>query len=119
MITMTDIAAEELKRRTALADGAIGVRLSTRTTGCSGNSYQMEHVFEESPADDKFEHNGAVLYVPKTEWMLLGTEIDFKEDKFESGFVYNNPNAENSCGCGESFMVNEDKKGGVQKFDPK
>lgn len=117
MITITDYAAEELKKRTALAEGAIGIRLSVKATGCSGNSYQMEHVFEESPADDKFEHNGAVLYVPKTAWMLAGTEIDFKEERFESGFVYNNPNAEGACGCGESFMVNEDNRG-VKPFNP-
>lgn len=119
MITMTDYAAEELKKRTAMGEGALGVRLSVKTTGCSGNSYQMEHVFEESDDDDKFEHNGAVLYVPKTAWMLMGTEIDYKEGRFESGFVYNNPNAENACGCGESFMVGDGKKSGVQTFDPK
>jgi iron-sulfur cluster assembly accessory protein len=106
MITMTDYAADEILKRTALGDNAIGVRLSIKETGCSGNSYQMEHVFEEDTADDKFEHKGAILFVPKTQtWMLIGMEMDYKVDKLEEGFVYNNPNAENACGCGESFTI--------------
>jgi iron-sulfur cluster assembly accessory protein len=106
MITMTDYAAKEIIKRTQLGEGAIGVRLSIKETGCSGNSYQMEHVFKEDSGDDKFEHNGAVLFVPKTQtWMLIGMEMDYRVDKLEEGFVYNNPNAENACGCGESFTI--------------
>lgn len=109
MITITDLAAEELKKRTAVDESAIGVRLSVKSTGCSGNRYQMEHVFEESAADDKFEHDGAVLFVPKTQsWMLLGMEVDYRDGRLESGFVFNNPNAENACGCGESFTVKKE-----------
>lgn len=106
MITITDKAAEELKRRTALGEGAIGVRLSVTNTGCSGHAYKMEHAFEQKSDEDKFEHDGAVLFVPKKDiLMLLGTVIDFKEDKFSSAFTYTNPNATGQCGCGESFQV--------------
>lgn len=109
LITMTDLAADELKKRMALDDAAIGVRLSVTNTGCSGHRYKMEHVFETSAADDRFAHNGAVLYVPKSHILfLIGTEIDYRQDGLESTFVFNNPNAESSCGCGESFSV---KKG--------
>lgn len=109
MITITDLAAEELKKRTAMNSDAIGVRLSVTNTGCSGHSYKMEHVFESDEADDKFEHNGAVLYVPKAHTLfVLGTEIDYKEDKLASTFVFNNPNADSMCGCGESFSVKKD-----------
>ena len=109
MITITDKAAEELKKRMAMGEGAIGVRLSITTKGCSGNSYKMEHVFEESADDDKFEHNGAILYVPIAQSLnFFGTEIEFISDKFESRFDIRNPNAESACGCGESFALKKD-----------
>lgn len=110
LLTITDQAAEELKKRTAMNDAAIGVRLSVTNTGCSGHKYKMEHVFEEDPKDDKFEHNGAALYVPKTHTLfLIGMEIDYQQDKLASNFVFNNPNAESMCGCGESFSVKTDR----------
>ena len=106
MITITDEAATELKRRTALGEGAIGVRLSVTNTGCSGHAYKMEHAYEQSDKEDRFEANGAVLFIPKKDMlMLLGTVIDYKEDKFNSAFTYTNPNATGQCGCGESFQV--------------
>lgn len=106
MITITEKAADELKRRTALGQGAIGVRLSVTNTGCSGHAYKMEHAFEQESSEDRFETDGAVLFVPKKDMlMLLGTEIDYVEDKFNSAFTYTNPNARGMCGCGESFQV--------------
>ncbi|PJB69265.1 MAG: iron-sulfur cluster assembly accessory protein [Alphaproteobacteria bacterium CG_4_9_14_3_um_filter_47_13] len=106
LITITDRAAEELKKRTAMNADAIGVRLSVTNTGCSGHKYKMEHVFEESPADDGFEHAGAKLYIPKMSTLfLVGMEIDYKDDNLASTFIFKNPNAESTCGCGESFKV--------------
>ena len=106
LITITDKAAEELKRRTALGESAIGVRLSVTNTGCSGHQYKMEHVFEEVPEDDKTELDGAVLFTPKSQlMMLLGIVVDFEESKLGANFTFNNPNAEDHCGCGESFQI--------------
>lgn len=106
IVTITDRAAEELKKRTAMGEGAIGVRLSVTDKGCSGHKYKMEHVFEESAADDKIEHNGAVLFIPKMHTLfVIGLEIDYSEDDLAATFVFNNPNAESMCGCGESFSV--------------
>lgn len=106
LITMTDQAAAELVKRTALNPDAIGVRLMVTNTGCSGHSYKMEHVTEETDKDDKFTHENAVLFVPKDQLLfLIGTEVDFKEDNLASNFVFNNPNAEDACGCGESFNL--------------
>lgn len=108
LITITDKAAEELKKRTALNTDAIGVRLSVTNTGCSGHRYKMEHVFEENPADDRLEHKGAFLYIPKAHTLfVIGTEIDYREDGLASAFVFNNPNADSTCGCGESFSVKD------------
>lgn len=106
-IKMTDAAIAAIKSKTALKPSAAGLRLTIKSTGCSGNSYQMEHVMaEDLAADDKFEFGGAVLYVPKMHsWMLFGMEIDFEETKMASAFVFNNPNEAGRCGCGESFSV--------------
>ena len=106
-VHITDKAVEQIIAKTALNSAAVGVRLTVKATGCSGNSYQMEHVLEEAlDKDDKFEKNGAVLYIPKIySWMLFGTEIDYEEGDLASGFVFTNPNEAGRCGCGESFTV--------------
>ena len=106
-VKMTDKAVEQIIAKTALNQNAVGLRLTVKSTGCSGNSYQMEHVLEENlEKDDKFEKNGAVLYIPKIHsWMLFGTEIDYEEGKMQSGFIFTNPNEKGRCGCGESFTV--------------
>lgn len=108
MIKITESGAKAIRERTAAKDGAIGLRLNIKTTGCSGNSYEMEYVTEENlTADDKFEQDGAVLYVPKIHsWMLIGMEIGFSSDKMKSVFTFSNPNEAGRCGCGESFTVN-------------
>jgi iron-sulfur cluster assembly protein len=109
MITITDEGAKAIKEKTALNPDAVGLRLKIKATGCSGNSYQMEHVLaEDLKMDDRFEKDGAVLYVPKvSSWMLAGMEVGFEETKMKSGFIFNNPNEAGRCGCGESFTVNK------------
>ena len=64
-IKITDEAVAAIKAKTGTKDGALGLRLTIKTTGCSGNSYQMEHAMSETlDADDKIEQGGAVLYIP-------------------------------------------------------
>ncbi len=106
-VQITDTAIEKIIEKTNLNKDAIGVRLTIATTGCSGNSYKMEHVLiEDSVKDDKFEQGGAVLFIPKIHsWMLFGTVVDYEEDNLKSGFVFTNPNEAGRCGCGESFTV--------------
>jgi iron-sulfur cluster assembly protein len=106
-VEITDKAAQKIIEKTRLNHDAVGVRLTIATTGCSGNSYKMEHVLEEDLSqDDKFEKDGAVLYIPKVHsWMLFGTVVDYEEDNLKSGFVFTNPNEAGRCGCGESFTV--------------
>ena len=106
-VKITDMAAAQIKAKTALNENAVGLRLTVGSTGCSGHSYKMEHVLaEDLAADDKFEHEGAVLYVPKIHsWMLFGTVVDYEEGDLSSGFTFTNPNEAGRCGCGESFTV--------------
>ena len=110
-IKITDDAINAIKTKTAAKDGAKGLRLTLKSTGCSGNSYHMEHAMEENlTADDKIEQGGAVLYIPKiNSWMLFGMEIGYTEDKMSNGFTFTNPNETGRCGCGESFSVERPK----------
>jgi iron-sulfur cluster assembly protein len=107
MITITDNGVAAIREKMAAKTGVLGLRLNIKSTGCSGNSYKMEYATEEDlKVDDKFEQDGAVLYVPKMHsWMLAGMSIDFKRDKMSEGFVFSNPNEASRCGCGESFQV--------------
>lgn len=109
-ITLTDAAATQIKSLLGKApEGAQGLRLSVKPTGCSGNSYDMAYIKEKDvlDSDDKFEHDGAALYIPKTQsWMLFGLTVDYVTDDLgNSRFDFINPNESSRCGCGESFHV--------------
>ena len=106
-ITLTDAAnariAELMGRAT---EGAIGVKLSTPRRGCSGLAYSVDYVSDEQPFDEKIETPGGTFYVDGASVLyLVGSIMDWREDDFAAGFVFDNPNATGSCGCGESFTV--------------
>ena len=107
VMTLTDAAAERVKHlMSQRAEPAIGLRLGTRTAGCSGMAYTMEFVTEKSPLDEVVEEKGVTVLIDGTALMfLIGTEMDYVEEKLQSGFVFNNPNEKGRCGCGESFHV--------------
>ena len=87
-------------------DGAIGVKLSTPRKGCSGLAYSVDYVTEAKPFDEKIETPGGTLYVDGGSILyLIGSTMDWVEDDFTAGFVFQNPNAKGACGCGESFTV--------------
>ena len=87
-------------------EGAVGVKLSTPRRGCSGLAYSVDFVTEAEPFDEKIETPGGTLYVDGGSVLyLIGSTMDWVEDDFAAGFVFNNPNAKGSCGCGESFTV--------------
>jgi iron-sulfur cluster assembly protein len=109
-IKITLDAAKAIREKTAAKEGAVGLRLTIKSTGCGGNSYKMEHVLTEDAADDRFEVDGAVLYIPKIHsWMLFGMEIGYEDGKIGSGFTFTNPNETGRCGCGESFSIERPK----------
>ncbi len=106
-ISMTEAAAERVK---ALLEKrgkpSAGIRIGVRTKGCSGMSYTLEYADEKSQFDEVVEMNGVtVLIDPKASMFIFGTEMDWVEDKMQSGFVFRNPNEKGRCGCGESFHV--------------
>jgi iron-sulfur cluster assembly protein len=85
---------------------AIGVKLSTPRRGCSGLAYSVDYVTEADPFDEKIVTSGGDFYVDGGSLLyLIGSTMDWVEDDFTAGFVFANPNAKGSCGCGESFTV--------------
>ena len=108
ILTLTDAAADRVKRLMAAADGqdVLGLRVGVKTRGCSGLSYFVEYAKEQKKFEDVIEDKGVKIFVDPTATMfILGSEMDYQEDKFQSGFVFNNPNEASRCGCGESFSV--------------
>jgi len=87
-------------------EGAIGVKLSTPRRGCSGLAYSVDYVTEANSMDEKIETPGGTFYVDGGSILyLIGSIMDWREDDFAAGFVFENPNAKGACGCGESFTV--------------
>ena len=87
-------------------EGAIGVKLSTPRRGCSGLAYSVDYVSEEVKFDEKIETPGGNFYVDGASVLyLVGSVMDWVEDDFAAGFVFQNPNAKGACGCGESFTI--------------
>jgi len=106
-VSITDNAAEHIRALLKKREKpAVGIKVGIRTRGCSGLSYTIEYAEEIGKYDEVVEDKGVrVLIDPKAVMFLIGTEMDFVEDKFKSGFTFKNPNEKNRCGCGESFNV--------------
>jgi iron-sulfur cluster assembly protein len=87
-------------------EGAVGVKLSTPRRGCSGLAYSVDYVTQADPFDEKIATPGGDFYVDGGSILyLIGSTMEWVEDDFTAGFVFQNPNAKGSCGCGESFTV--------------
>ena len=106
-LTLTDSANARIAKLLGEApDGSIGVKLSTPQRGCSGLAYSVDYISEADPMDEKIATPGGDFYVDAASVLyLIGSTMDWKEDDFTAGFVFDNPNATGSCGCGESFTV--------------
>ena len=106
-VILTPRAEERIAELMSKApEDAIGVKLSTPRRGCSGLAYSVDYVTEEAKFDEKIETNGGMFYIDGASVLyLVGSTMDWVEDDFSAGFVFENPNAKGACGCGESFMV--------------
>ncbi|MFM7027664.1 MAG: HesB/IscA family protein [Chakrabartia sp.] len=85
---------------------AIGVKLSTPRRGCSGLAYSVDYVTEANSFDERIETPGGTFFIDGASVLyLVGSTMDWQEDDFTAGFVFENPNAKGTCGCGESFTI--------------
>lgn len=106
MITMTELAATQIKRSLEKRGKGVGIRLGVRTTGCSGLAYLLEYVDDPLQEDVKYSSNGVDIFIdPKSHAYLDGLEVDWVRNGLNQGFDFKNPNERDRCGCGESFRV--------------
>jgi iron-sulfur cluster assembly protein len=107
VMRLTEAAAARVKELSARADSEIiGLRVGVKNGGCAGQSYTVEYAPEVRPSDEVVEDKGVKILVdPKAVLFLLGTEMDYKADKMQAQFVFNNPNEVSACGCGESVQL--------------
>ena len=85
---------------------AIGVKLSTPRRGCSGLAYSVDYVSSADTFDERIETPGGTFFIDGASVLyLVGSTMDWQDDDFTAGFVFENPNAKGACGCGESFTV--------------
>ncbi len=106
VIRLTDAAAARVNEIVSAREDAKGVRVGVKKGGCAGMEYTVDLVTDPDPKDDMVEHNGTQVWVaPEAALFLLGTEMDYEVTKLRAGFVFNNPNQESACGCGESVEL--------------
>ena len=107
IITITDRAAGHMKTLLEKrGQPSKGLRFGTEDKGCSGLGYVVDFVDEPNPEDEVVEAKGVRIYIQRASLInILGSEIDYEEGGFSSGFVFINPNEKSRCGCGESFNV--------------
>jgi len=106
-VKLTEAAAARLAEIMAKADGQVqGVRVGVTNGGCAGMSYTMEYAAEAKPFEEVMEDKGVKIFIdPKAILFLIGTELDFVQEKLGARFVFNNPNQTSACGCGESVQI--------------
>ena len=108
-LTLTETAAREIKtiiKQQELDEQNVRLRVGVKGGGCSGFSYLLDLTEQQRDTDELFEeHDIKVVCDPKSYLYLNGTTIDFKDEVMGRGFVFNNPNATSSCGCGSSFSA--------------
>ena len=107
VIKLSDNAANRIKEIMSKADNkTIGVRVGVKSGGCAGMSYMMEYAKEAKKNEEVIEDKGVKVFIDANAVMyLLGTEMDYKKEKFSSQFIFKNPNETERCGCGESFKI--------------
>lgn len=120
VVSLTDAAAvriREIMAQSALDQTeapALGLRVGVKKGGCAGMEYTFEVARETRKGDEIVTEKDATVVVDaKAVLFLLGTELDFKTDRFSSTFVFNNPNQVSACGCGESVEIKPRAEGAL------
>lgn len=107
LMSLTDAAAARIRFIMENAEKPIAaIRVGVKNGGCAGMSYTIDYAQSLAPHEDVVEDKGVKVVIdPKALMFLIGTEMDYKTDKFTSQFVFNNPNETSACGCGELVAI--------------
>ncbi|MDR1424038.1 MAG: iron-sulfur cluster assembly protein IscA [Azoarcus sp.] len=105
-VTLTERAAAHVANFLGKRGKGLGIRLGVKTSGCSGMAYKLEFIDAALDDDEVFDSHGIKVVVDRKSLVYLdGTELDYVREGLNEGFKFDNPNARNQCGCGESFNV--------------
>ncbi|ODV78114.1 uncharacterized protein CANTADRAFT_27045 [Suhomyces tanzawaensis NRRL Y-17324] len=105
LITLTPNAVEHLRGLLNQPQPKL-IRIGVQNRGCSGLTYNLEYVDAPGKFDELIEQDDVkVLIDSKALFSIVGSEMDWLDDKLSSRFIFKNPNSKGTCGCGESFMV--------------
>lgn len=120
VVSLTDAAASRIRDIMAMSARdnpdapALGLRVGVKKGGCAGMEYTFEVAREVAKGDEVVTEKDATVIVDgKAVLFLLGTELDFRSDRFSSTFVFNNPNQVSACGCGESVEIKPQAQGAL------
>lgn len=106
MITLTEQAQKKVILNLAKRGKGVGIKLGVRTTGCSGLAYVLEYVDNLWEGSTSYPYQGFSVVIDNKDLPYLdGITVDYVRQGLNEGFEFSNPNAKDSCGCGESFRV--------------
>ncbi|XP_023022379.1 iron-sulfur cluster assembly 1 homolog MagR [Leptinotarsa decemlineata] len=105
-LVLTPAATKRIKDILKDKNQYVGLKIGVRQRGCNGLSYTLDYAEKKDKMDEEVVQDGVRVFIDKkAQLTLLGTEMDYVENKLSSEFVFNNPNIKGTCGCGESFSV--------------
>ena len=107
IISVTDEAVSRIRALIAKRDKhTAGIKIGVKSGGCSGLAYTFEYADEKNPEDEEVQYQGVSIFIAQKAVMyIIGTKLDYKDEKIRSGFVFVNPNEKGQCGCGKSFYT--------------
>ena len=105
-VNITEKAAEKAKELISRDKNSVGLRIEIQKGGCSGMTYNVVHADKINSQDVVITKKGVTFIIdPSAILFIIGSTVDWKEDKFKRGFSFENPNELARCGCGESFSI--------------
>ncbi|CAK8671745.1 iron-sulfur cluster assembly 1 homolog, mitochondrial-like [Clavelina lepadiformis] len=105
-LVLTQAAVNKIKVHLQDKPEGTALRVGVKQRGCNGMSYTLDFTKKKERFDEEVSQDGVrVIIDSKAQMTLLGTEMDFVENKLSSEFIFNNPNIKGTCGCGESFNI--------------
>ena len=108
LVALSERAARHVRGFLERSGNGIGLRLGVKPTGCSGYQYVVSAAEQIADGDTCFDSHGVRVVVDRKSLPLLaGTEVDFVREGLNEGFRFNNPNVAGTCGCGESFSIED------------
>ncbi len=110
-ITLTENAAKQIRKQLAKRGKGLALRIGVKKVGCSGFAYTFDYADEVRVGDQMFESYDANVIIDAGSLPFLdGSRIDFVKEGLNDSFKFDNPNVDNTCGCGESFSLKESAK---------